>query len=303
MRHLRTFQYVDAVARAGSIRKAAEELALTPSALNRRVQAIEEDLGVQIFERLPRGVRLSAAGEILIQHIRHQMSEMDQVKSKIADLSGVRRGNVNIACSQALIPYFLPEQIAKYRAEHPAVTFGVYVRDRAAAEEALASFTADVALVFEPVRLAEFHTLLKVRQPVHAVMASDHPLAKQDTLRLRDCLAYPVALPSKSYGVRQLLESAVARTSMKLEPVTQSDSFEFLRHLALAEGIVSFQIPIGMNTDALAGGVLASRPIDKRDVPDGILFMGQLHGRSLPVAAARFADQLGNVLISRFDSV
>lgn len=61
MRHLTTLLYIDAVARAGSIRKAADSLSITSTALNRRLLAIEEDLGVPIFERLPRGVRLNAA--------------------------------------------------------------------------------------------------------------------------------------------------------------------------------------------------------------------------------------------------
>ncbi len=301
MRHLRTFEYVDAVVRVGSIRKAAEVLSITPSALNRRIQALEEDLGEQVFERLPRGVRLSAAGEILIQHIREQISDMDQVKSKIADLSGVRRGNVNIACSQALIPYFLPEQITRYRQDHPAVTFAVYVRDRTAAEEALASFAADIALVFEPVRFAKFYTLLKVKQPVHAVMAADHPLAEQETVRLRDCLQYPVAMPSKGFGVRQLLESAVARTSLRFEPMIESDSFDFLRHLSVAKGMVSFQIPIGLATQTSTTSALAHIRVDPRDLAEGVLYMGQLQGRSLPVAAARFADQLATALNARYD--
>ena len=73
MRHLLPLQYIDAVARAGSIRKAAETLAITSTALNRRILTMEEDLGVQIFERFPRGVRLSAAGLILIHHIRTQI--------------------------------------------------------------------------------------------------------------------------------------------------------------------------------------------------------------------------------------
>ena len=178
MRHLLPLHYISAVARAGSIRKAAETLAITSTALNRRILAMEEDLGVPIFERLPRGVRLSAAGEILIHHVRAQLSDIERVKSQIADLSGERRGHIAIACSQALLPYFLPEQISTYRSAHPAVTFSVFLRDRAAAEQALVDMSADLALVFEPVRLTEFSIILTVRQPVHAVMASGHPLAR-----------------------------------------------------------------------------------------------------------------------------
>ena len=187
MKHLLPLTYIDAVTKAGSIRKAAETLAITSTALNRRILAMEEELGVPIFERLPRGVRLTTAGEILIHHIREQLTDMERVKSQIADLTGERRGHVSIACSQALLSFFLPEQITIYRKEHPAVTFSILLRDRAAAEQALTDFSADLLLVFEPIRLFEFQTLLNIRQPLHAVMEKDHPLAKQESLRLREC--------------------------------------------------------------------------------------------------------------------
>lgn len=300
MKHLTTLRYIDTVARVGSIRRAAEVLAITSTALNRRILAVEEEIGVPIFERLPRGVRLNSAGEILVHHIRNQLSDMERVKSQIADLSGVRRGHVSIACSQALLPYFLPQQIALYRKEHPAVTFGVYLRDRAAAEQALVDHTADLAIVFEPVRLAEFQTLLTVRQQVYGVMSADHPLAQFDTLRLRDCLQHPIALPTSPYGVRYLLEMALVDSPIVLDPVIESDSFEFLRNHTLSEGVISFQIPIGLPTEEIPNGSVI-RPLDTRDVPTGFIYIGQLRGRTLPVAVARFADQITKALQVRYE--
>ncbi len=81
MRYLASIRYIDAVVKAGSIRAAADTLAITSTALNRRILAMEEELGVPIFERLPHGVRLSAAGEIYIHHIRNQLSDMERVRS------------------------------------------------------------------------------------------------------------------------------------------------------------------------------------------------------------------------------
>lgn len=299
MKHLATLVYIDAVAREGSIRKAAETLAITSTALNRRILAVEEELGVPIFERLPRGVRLSSAGEILIHHIRNQISDMERVKSQIADLSGVRRGHVSIACSQAILPYFLPQQIGLYRNDHPGVSFGVYLRDRAAAEEALVDHTADLAIVFEPVRMHEFQTIATVHQHLHAVMHRDHPLAGNEVLRLKACLQYPLALPTHRYGVRHLLESALVDSSMSLAPVIESDSFEFLRNYAANRDTISFQIPIGLPDSGWIAD-LVTRPVDARDVPPGLIYMGQLRGRTLPVAVARFADQVARVLHTRY---
>ena len=303
MRHLMALRYIDAVARAGSIRQAAETMAITSTALNRRILAMEQELGVPIFERLPRGVRLTAAGEILVHHVRAQLSDMERVKSQIADLAGERRGHVAIACSQALLPYFLPEQIAAYRTAHPAVTFSVQLRDREAAEQALVDLSAELALVFEPLRLADLQVLLRIRQPVYALMTPEHPLAQRERLRLRDCLRYPIALPTAPYGVRALLEAAVGRTSWKLEPVVESDSFDFLRRHALTENILTFQIAIGVPAVSRAADGFVSRLVDPRDVPPGVLYLGQLRGRVLPVAAASFAQQLVGAFTGRFDCI
>ena len=115
MRHMRDFEFFEGVVRAGSIRKAAEDMNITASALNRRINRFEDEFGFEIFERLPRGVRLNPAGELLLHHIRMQRSDFARLKSQVSDLSGVRRGHVSIACSQALLPYFLPAEIALYR--------------------------------------------------------------------------------------------------------------------------------------------------------------------------------------------
>jgi DNA-binding transcriptional LysR family regulator len=253
-------------------------------------------MGVPIFERLPRGVRLSTAGELLIHHLRTQAADFEKLKGQIADLRGERRGHVAIACSQAFLPYFLPEQIGRYRRDHPGVSFGVRVRDRAAAEAALADHSADLAMIFEPVRLSEVQLLASALQSIHAVMAADHPLAGQEVIRLRDCMRFPMALPTEIYGVRHLIDLALVRSSATLHPMVEADSFDFLRHYPRQERIISFQIPIGLPRaqagQALVDQALVDRPLDTRDVPPGRLYLCQLRSRTLPVAAAKFGALL-----------
>jgi len=111
MKHLRILSYVDEVARAGSIRKAAEQLNVTASAVNRRIMDLEKELGAPLFERRARGVRLTAAGEVFVDYLRKQNGDVERMKSQIEDLKGLRRGTVRIACSQALALDFLPLSI------------------------------------------------------------------------------------------------------------------------------------------------------------------------------------------------
>jgi DNA-binding transcriptional LysR family regulator len=150
------------------------------------------------------------------------------------------------------------------------------------------------------VRLSEFETLLAVRQPIHALMSKGHPLARSGAVRLRDCLRYPIAMPTHLYGVRNVLDKAVLRSSIKLQPVIESDSFEFLRHYARQDDTISFQIPIGIASGRKAGDDV-SCPIDERDVPPGILYLGQLRGRTLPIAVSRFAAQISSALAKMFE--
>ncbi|GHF42284.1 LysR family transcriptional regulator [Seohaeicola zhoushanensis] len=295
MKHLQTFRFIESVMRAGSIRKAADDMNITASALNRRIQRFEEEFGAEIFERLPRGVRLNPAGELLVQHFRAQASDLRRVQSQVADLSGERRGHVSVACSQALSPYFLPAQIAAYRRDHPGVTFSVNIRDRAAAEQDLATFSSDLALVFEPVHLVDMEVLIAVPQPIHVLMQTDHPLARKAELRLRDCLDFPHLAPTEQYGVRALLDMAVAKGTRSIRPVAESDSFDFMRHYVRHEkAAIAFQIPIGLREESASG--LIHRPLSARDCAPGTLYLGQMRGRTLPVASARFAQALARVL-------
>ncbi|WP_323766331.1 LysR family transcriptional regulator [Marinovum sp.] len=294
MRHLLIYDMIEAVHRSGSIRKAAEDTNITASALNRRIQAFEQEFGSEIFERLPRGMRLNPAGELLLHHIRSQRQDLARVNSQVADLSGKRRGHVKIACSQALLPYFLPRQISDYRTGFPGVTFAVNVRDRIQAERDLVNFESDLALVFEPAHMVDFEVLHAVTQPIMAIMSRDHPLAQRSELRLRDCLDYDLVLPGPHYGVRALLDRAAQRLGRRLEPVIETESFEMVRHAAAFGQSIGFQLPVGLS--AVARPELAYVRISARDIAGGELLLGHLRGRTLPVAALKFAQQLAKAL-------
>lgn len=291
MRHLQDYYFFKTIAETGSIRKAAQSLAITSTALNRRMLALESELGTEVFERFPKGVRLSAAGELFLHHVREQLGDVEKLKSQIADLSGVRRGHVNIACSQALLPFFLPNQINIYRQFHPQVTFNVQRRDRRAAEEELVNMNADLAIVYEPELLNDFHVLSVVMQPTYALLSKDHPLANRDELKLVECLEYPLALPTEQYGIRRLLDKRASRAMYEIRPAIESDSFEFLRYKALLGECITFQIEVGLPEDLAFMNMVAIK-INEKDLVPGALYLGQLKGRTLPVACAKFAQQL-----------
>jgi DNA-binding transcriptional LysR family regulator len=286
------------VARVGSIRKAAEELAITSTALNRRILSMEDELGVPIFDRLPSGVRLSVAGELFIHHVRKQLSDLQRVKSQIADLAGERRGHISIVCGQALMNSFMPKMIAQYQLEHPAVTFDVQVCSRHDVEDALSDYSADIALIFEPRLSKDFHCVIDVPQPLQMVCIKGHPLAGRSQLRLSECAEYPMALPTRANGVRHLLEQAAVRMSLQLPVIIESNSQTMIQQSLLQQNLLTFQIPLGAGGGE--HGLFQQSSIDSRDVGEGRLYLGHLRGRNLPVASARFIEQLAGALDQRF---
>ncbi len=309
MRFMTNLRFIDMVAREGSIRKAADKLAITSTALNRRILQVEDEIGQPLFERLPSGVRLNTAGEIFVQHIRSQMADLARVQSQIADLTGIRRGHVRVSSGADALRYFLPETVASYRRVHPAVTFELARCYGDQAEASLLSMDSDIAMSFAPVRASHFHVVAAVKQQIHCLMNHDHPLAKRDMIRLRDCVDHAVILPNGKSGIRQLIDAALIRRNLKLNTILTSDSFEFMHNYLLHDQALSFQIPIGMaGPDSAADGTgystgmdgIVARPIDPGDVPAGTLHIGYLKGRVLPVAAAKFLDDIIQELRKRY---
>lgn len=134
--------------------------------------------------------------------------------------------------------------------------------------------------------------LMALEQRLVALMAVSHPLAKRKTVRLRDCTTYPMALPVRTIGGHQLLEEVATRRGLKLQVVVESNSFEFLRACVVGGGAISFQIEISALPGDTGSAKVVARPIVDRDVPRTDLVLGQPRERSLPVAAAKFAEQL-----------
>jgi len=299
MRHLQVLKYIEKIARTGSLRSAAEELNITASALNRRILSIEEELGVEIFERHPAGLRPNIAGEILLKYIRDQIADMDRVKSRIADLSGMRAGHINIATTREVVQFFLPDLIKRHLREFPAVTFGVNLHERGEAETSLLDNSNDIAIVFEPIHLIELQTVYSGAQPVFCIMSVNHPLAAKKRLRIYDCVDYPLLLPKQPEGIRMVLDSAADRTGVTLDPSLESNSLDLLRLMSQDSEALSFCLAINLRPD-LARDRLVSVPLDLGRTSPGALVAGHLRGRTLPVAVARFLETVNKNLSLRY---
>ena len=293
MRHLQIYRFISEIDRRGSIRKTAEQLHITPSALTRKIQDFEEELGTPIFERLPQGMRLNEAGELLLQHIRNQSAEFERLRTQLSDLAGIRRGRVSIACAQAFIDSVLPDEIAIYRTQFPQVSFSVEIRDNQLGIRALASYEADIALLIDPPSSIDVKELIVKKQPLCAVVSKQHPLANKRSVCLRDCIQYRIAMPSEGLAIRTMLNEALYRRQLKAVIAVESGSLEFLRSFVIRESAITFQPLSGIPR---SDGRICAIPITANDVDYTRIVLAQLKGRTLSVAAQKFAEQLSEHL-------
>jgi DNA-binding transcriptional LysR family regulator len=120
-----TLRCFDEVARRGSIRKAAESLHLTAAAVHQQVLNLEAQVGTPLFDRMPRGVRLTTAGEIMLAAVRRGQRDYEHALAQVEDLRALRRGHIQLALTPSSAEQLLPAAIAAAMRSHPGVTYSV----------------------------------------------------------------------------------------------------------------------------------------------------------------------------------
>lgn len=291
LRPPRLLTYVDAVARHGSIRKAAEALNVAASALNRQILDLEADLGSTLFERLPRGLRPTAAGEVFLAYARQAISELKVVESRIEQLRGLVRGQVNVAAVESVAGGLLPAAITKFQATHPNVRFHVRIGAPEELVSALAADQTDLVLTHHAPATGDIAVVTVTQQALCAMVVPDHPLADRATLRLRDCLGYPLALADTSLAGRALIEQVLVQASFTLEPRMVSNSVEAMKAFARLNRGVCFQFHSPGKAIVPPGDMIAI-PLVDRPLQQAKLILATRRGRVLPIAAAAFVELL-----------
>lgn len=199
-----------AVAELSSFRKAAESVHLSPPALSRRIGKLEEALGVRLFERTTRSVRLTSVGLEFSRRARGLLDELERSLLGMRDIVASQGGEITVACVPSAVYYYLPDIIGRFHVRFPAVR--VRIIDEAA-NTVLASVVhgeADFGINFigtqEPG--IEFEPILK--EPFVAACRRDSPLARKSKVKWSELGQYGYMTVSKSSGNRLLIDLALA---------------------------------------------------------------------------------------------
>ena len=119
MLHGIALRYFVEVSRTGSIATASENLHVAVSAISRQITKLEHEVGAPLFERMPRGMVLTEAGDLLVQHARRALLDGEAVLAEIRSARALGRGIVRVACSEGFTQYFMPSVMAGFCAVAP----------------------------------------------------------------------------------------------------------------------------------------------------------------------------------------
>jgi len=272
-------------------------LNVAQSAISRQIQALEHELGASLLERRPRGVALTHAGELLYTYGRNATFHVERLVSELDALQGLRRGHVRIATIEALVPNLLPQAISRFLTQFPGITFAVEVLGTDRVVAAVKEGTADIGVAFSPQPANELHLVFRTREPLYAVVAPSHQLAKARKISVRDLVSWPVALPSKPTGSRMLFDAACRETHTTITPALETTSVELLHRFALiSDGIGVMARHTFL--DSLKSHKLVPLRFKESVLSSGTIDIVTLVGRHLPLAAEKFLIALRRELDS-----
>jgi DNA-binding transcriptional LysR family regulator len=291
----RTSRYFAAIAQNNSIRDAADALHVAQSALSRQILKLEQELGVGLFERHPRGVVLTAAGEVYLRYARDQIAQAEHMRAEIDALNGMQRGTVRIHAIESLTSSLLPRLIAGFRKLHPGVRFEVMMAGSEHIIEAVRQIDTDIGMTYYSQPAADLEVRLSAREPLLAIVAAKHPLAKATRIGLREVAAFPTALTARGSRSRSLIDTACWKAGVSLSPVLESNSVELLTGLVEHSDAVTFLLKLSVSA-GLRAKTLAAVPVRSEILNMGTIEVLTRSARKLSPVGEEFLAFLGTKL-------
>lgn len=293
--HHAALRYIDAVARFGSIRRASDELNISASAINRQILQLEEQFGVELFERRASGLKPTEHGRLVIEHARQTLHSFEAVRSEIGESLGNLTGTVRIATLDSLTVDILPRAIISFRKKFPGVRFRIETADPLAVTRSVSNDSADIGLSFESDAQPGIAVLHRVPAPLCVIMHKDHELSHHKRLSAFDCQPADVILQEDSGPVGAFLGTEIATIKRRSAPILVTDTIVASKGLILRGEGIGFFTRFGFIQEIEAGTVVAIPLQEER--PSSLRLATIVSStRKTTRAIDMFAEQLASIL-------
>jgi DNA-binding transcriptional LysR family regulator len=289
---MRQLRYFVAAATAGRFSQAALDVHVSQSAITSAVAQLEENLGVNLFERQPYGVALTAEGHRFLQHARHILDTLNDALKEPLFLSHTQEGIVRVGATYAVLGYFLPSLLARFKRSYPQVEIDLVDMDRPSIEKAVLEGHLDLGLIIisnsKAIDHFEHYVLIRSRRQLW--LASHHPLITKPDITLRDVAEHAYILGTVEEGEASTQRYWQARG---LEPKVafRTSSMESVRGLVAHGFGVTILSDMVFRTWSLEGKKIEVRPLNDA-IPSMELGLIWKPNTELPIAAEAFRQFL-----------
>jgi LysR family hydrogen peroxide-inducible transcriptional activator len=244
-------KYVCAIADTGSFSRAAERCQITQPSLSQQVLKLEEDLGVKLFDRLGRSVRVTEAGRAFITHARTILDQLEVARSSAADKNSDLRGSVAVGVIPTVAPYLLPSYAAAFAKKYPDAKLRIIEDTTSVLIEGLRDLSIDVAILALPLRHKELELFPIRTEPLFAVLKKDHPRAAAKSLALKELRGESFVMLRDGHCFRDL--SLNTCTHARITPNIAFESGQFSSLLGMVAAGVGVSLVPEMAIDRNAG--------------------------------------------------
>lgn len=286
-----SLRYFAEVARTGSLRQASEAFFVAPSAISKQISNLEKELGTTLFDRSPRGAILTAAGQLLLDYVTANTRNVEQLRAAIDDLSSLRHGVVRVALVEAAVQSFMPALITEFSRVHPGIAVHLDVCGTAQIVDTLVGQRAEIGMAFNVLNRDDINLHGRSVQPLQMICRPEHPLAGRTSVSMSDLVDARIALPTRTFGIRYLIERAAERAKVELHVAFEANSLQAIKNLVGQSDTVSFMPPLTL-VQEIAHGWLRATPLDDHDSRSATIDVITSRGRQLSVAAQRFLELL-----------
>ncbi|WP_244634829.1 LysR family transcriptional regulator [Brucella intermedia] len=282
-----------AVVRIGSIRGAAEHVNVAPSVVSRQIAETERKIGLTLFERNARGMALTEAGELVLEHSRRVLEEHSLLREQLGFLKGVQQRRVRILCGEGFLADILQHGLGSFVRIYPDVQYDLQLGGTESVLDGIANGDADIGIAYNPLTDARVRSLAISKQPLCVVAPPGHPVLAKDRLELADCAGLPNALLGPGHGITQLVTRVAADRGFAISPLVETTSIDVLRRFVIAGLGISFLPRFAVSTE------LAREAVGIRQLSDPLLAEASAHlmvraRRRLPLSVERLSGFLAN---------
>lgn len=198
MMEIRVLRYFLTVVREESITKASEALHITQPTLSRQLAQLEEEIGVKLFERGTRKIRLTNEGVLLRRRAEEILNLVDKTEQELLEQEEQVEGRISIGCGEIASVQLLPKLIRDFHQRSPRVTFDLFTATADLVKEQMEKGLIDLGLLLEPIDMERYDFIrLDMKEKWVVLMPPDDPLTKKDAVTARDLAALPLILPRR----------------------------------------------------------------------------------------------------------